>query len=1509
MKGQLEVAMMIDDETSAGREAANLLAYDWDNRDWVPTSPTREWARAATDRFGEIIAGQPAIFRASMKGADRGASTLSPRPFQGLIECLQNADDLGASNLRIAYRGKPRPELLIVHDGTPVTLANVGAMLLPWLSTKDGDADAAGRFGIGQRTLGALGGPITLHASPFHFVMGEDGPISVEPYPDVDGVYQASRRDTMLVIPLVEQVTSETIAAAVRELDVDSLIFLRSIRTLQFHHLDDPSQDLVFAVEVTPQQSGRIEFDDDAAVVDIADVAVVLPAGRAQSYRRYSTRRAIRSGEKRSNKATGYSTPIGVCVPINALPKPLRLYDRMPLPVLTGLPIGLNAQFDPDAARSTLLPNDWNRNRFTDLGQLIAWAALNAFQTSPVAAWNYVPLSAEADKGKGWTADRVRELIVDASHSILRAHLTLRAGSGATPVDDIAYEAEELEALLSEQDVERLTKDKVALPRGNRDSSGRWRLVLGELGCSEIVEVEDALDVVDGDPERGVDWYVLFAAIAERHGLFSTFISRRGLLLADGATVALPARIDIWVLVKTASPAALSTRLGLARQLHPAYFDDEAGTVAFLSKLKGLGVLFDDRDAATDVFSILERGASSLGEAPATIRLEDADLLALRDAWAGLPRERHAELGRNVGQRIELKATWYGTDGRRTTGWARPVEMYLPTVIDREVDSFGIAAGHTPGLKWVDKEYAKVLKQTAGRSAIGAQRLLSAWGVAREPRLIRPKDERVLYSRDSTPASPVATHMRTADQLQSIRAGGAYTHLLDDHWSPDADAVAADIARAPAKTRRKRGVALLATLSRAWERRYSDSATAVSASAYNGYWNRGAEVRATWLARLADVKWMPDAGGGLQRPSDLQIQVPGSPPGPGERSSTVPKLDPQIQRSGILAALGVKAGPTQRDLVDRLRALRKVPVTEAVVAEALTTYQLLAASLRNRSDGVPEGRMTTAQLKNTFRAGAEGLGLLLAGGVWHSPEALLRGPAIFGTRRAFAPHVDGLELLWSALGVELPIASSAIAVLKEIASGPPSPEDLGIAIRALTVVTEGLVDMSPQMRVALRRLPLWTGSEWTTERPVYALEGEALLSSAPATMRVWRPGLTSFAAISSLLEPLGVIRLSPSDFRPASTPSYGMAEGEITRPVFAKAVALLRQELVRADQALLDGLTVDWDQLIAAPVVIDPNLSIVAELASGPVQLPARAHVGREPLCLILRSLSEAGAAEGAGAAIAALFDGDRQKAAWAWAAVWPRASAGEQADGAVLPKARAERGDGKARLEQLAKQAVHRKGKTQVDKSGAKTDASSQPVQVRKLRDLDELEPSEGTVVNAGAKPSGNLVFAERRKATGTRKYDSNAPRNGSNGSSLQRTVLPPASDRERMALDVVRRALRLDSQQLNDLRNARGVGVDAVDELRQCYEIKMSSDSAVPNDITLTASEVEAARNDQDFFLAIVSGLEDGAGKLRVRFIFDPLAQLDVRVRGDLTLTGVSRAEALEFEFDKSEREGEST
>lgn len=127
---------------------------------------------------------------------------------------------------------------------------------------------------------------------------------------------------------------------------------------------------------------------------------------------------------------------------------------------------------------------------------------------------------------------------------------------------------------------------------------------------------------------------------------------------------------------------------------------------------------------------------------------------------------------------------------------------------------------------------------------------------------------------------------------------------------------------------------------------------------------------------------------------------------------------------------------------------------------------------------------------------------------------------------------------------------------------------------------------------------------------------------------------------------------------------------------------------------------------------------------------------------------------------------------------------------------------------------------------------------------------------------------------------------------------MLPPASERERLALSAIKHALRADKKELVDLRARHGVGADVVVDLRQFYEIKMASSSEVPNEITMTASEVARAQAEPDFFLAVVSGLEELTGELRVRFIFDPL-RLAVKIRGDVTLSGVREAEALEFVF----------
>jgi hypothetical protein len=99
----------------------------------------------------------------------------------------------------------------------------------------------------------------------------------------------------------------------------------------------------------------------------------------------------------------------------------------------------------------------------------------------------------------------------------------------------------------------------------------------------------------------------------------------------------------------------------------------------------------------------------------------------------------------------------------------------------------------------------------------------------------------------------------------------------------------------------------------------------------------------------------------------------------------------------------------------------------------------------------------------------------------------------------------------------------------------------------------------------------------------------------------------------------------------------------------------------------------------------------------------------------------------------------------------------------------------------------------------------------------------------------------------------------------------------------------LRPNEQQRHQLL----VGADAIDKSNRYYELKVHAGNA-PNTVSLTASEIERAR-DADFFLVIVSNVEQGTGTPEVRFIADPLHRLAAVDEGSATVSGVHQAEAF--------------
>jgi hypothetical protein len=1480
----------------AGKAAARWLSVSWPEIGDEPERPTFEWAAGAIEELGAIQRSAPAIHRASMRRGQTAAASLSPRPFQGILECVQNADDLGATELRVMLRREPRRELLIVHDGRPVTLADAAAMSLPWVTTKAEDHQSSGRFGIGQQTLRALGDTIVVHSPPFHFELHDDGP-RVSPAADgMRGAYDPEARETMVVVTLREAVGDDDVADAVAELGVRSLMFLRTVRRIVFQDVERPERDVSFALRAHASETRKLLVAGLARDVEHLKLEVTEPVVSAgQVYERYWTQQPVHAGSVRLNKATGEMTPLGLCICRTGADE-ASLYDRVPLPVKLGFPMSLNAQFDPDSARTTILKQPWNTDRIGDLGKLVAAAALFAFDHEPTRAWLHVPLHSEQSV-PDWLGAMLDESVVDECHRRISDDLALPTDAGPKPLPQIVYPAESLEALLTVADLRLLDSERFALSDESRDAAGRWRDVLGELGQTRRLDVSESLELFEHAGHlqgRNPAWFVEMAAVAAHAGLFTAFLTRPSIVLADGRLVSCPSANSSSILVEEADEETLAFHLGVVLKIHPAYMATTESAALVRTKLREASVLVERRDEPFDALQLLARRGDS-GSPP--LRVTDTDVVELRDAWARLSLEQRASLSARIGQSIAVRVITHRSSGKVEETWGRPCDAYLPSAIDREQLSFAKAAGTTPGLSWIDPSYTKLLKTKRQSTDVGAQRLFVALGALREPRLIAPSPLEPPGKRDRRVGSAISAIARPKLQVEALKSMIHASHLLDDRWSPDLEAVVVDIRKAPTRTRVKRALALLSVLSRNWDRHYSDFSTALAVFASDGKWWDIHPIVSTWLARLSEAAWLPNRSNVLKAPVELLLPTKSR----AERSrkdlgALLADVEPSVLRSGILAALGLRTGPSASDLVDGLRRAQMEPVTSALTQRVYAEYQELAEMLVGREESGAR-TMSAAQLRSAFDASSSRRGLILANGQWHAPQAVLRGPPVFGSFRTFAPNIENLDVLWNALNVREPSLDDCIDVLRTLAGLKPTTEREGIMIATLRTMVSKLATAPPQSLRLLRRFPLFTGTGWSRERPAYLAEA-SIAAALPSDLMMWRPGLTSSSELEPLANALGVTRLRLQDFSPRFS-AANVAGGEENRRQFVATVGLLRDSLARDDIALHDSLRVTWNELHLARFVIDPELEICHELTGGRVlTVPTGAHMTAEPLLFVARTLDDGGSAASGGAAVASLFSGDRQKVAWAWGSCWIEAAAGNRASAIILPPTKPEAAaKNHDRLTDLRNDARSRPAKGAGTAASRASNGAPQPSPlVRKLRDVSNLLPDDGSIVNSGATKRG-IVFANAAKSNAAgRTY---SPSAAGQKASPEKDVLPSGGVREDLALDAVRRALRRNPEQIRDIRHRRGLGADAVDELQQCYEIKMSSSTALPQEVSLTESEVHAAQTDPDFFLAIVTGLEEGEGELRVRFIFDPLNTLSVRFKGDLTLTGIPEAEALEFRF----------
>ena len=122
-------------------------------------------ARAAVRRLGELFEQLPGSVAAALEAAGSSGELLSSDRLQGLAEILQNADDAGASEVRLLLRDD---DLLMSHNGGEMRLRHVLGVAMPWFSTKRAESESFGRFGIGLSALRSISTMIEVHCSPYH---------------------------------------------------------------------------------------------------------------------------------------------------------------------------------------------------------------------------------------------------------------------------------------------------------------------------------------------------------------------------------------------------------------------------------------------------------------------------------------------------------------------------------------------------------------------------------------------------------------------------------------------------------------------------------------------------------------------------------------------------------------------------------------------------------------------------------------------------------------------------------------------------------------------------------------------------------------------------------------------------------------------------------------------------------------------------------------------------------------------------------------------------------------------------------------------------------------------------------------------------------------------------------------------------------------------------------------------------------------------------------------------
>ena len=1455
-----------------GRQAALLIWDDDPGAASIEDPRHPDFSAGVMTGLSLAMAKAPGLMRKVVRHAAAAAEDLNVEAFQGIVEVLQNADDLGATNVRIALRTLDgKRHLLIVHDGSPVTCHHVLAMTLPYLTTKSGDADQKGRFGIGLKTLRRISSRIAIHGAPYHFSAQGLDVVGEPPASGIEAFYDPAT-DTMLVLDLVAEFDPAALDVWFDAWDEDGLLFLKSVRRFEWIDLDTGT---TRERRVTVQDWSELALDD---ALDLTLEMRVI-TGSAGSWTVYRAKIPRPAGIDRSHKATGETTAISLALPDHAHPGGLFIGFRTRVPV--ALPFSIDAQFDPSTAREGLIDNAWNKWLIGQCGRVLSMIARHLLSCTPSSAWTYIP-----------TPDECVGLVDDVwPHAAFEdAFQQARDDTGACSLlvdgqmialSAVAYESSALQGFLVGEDVRRLVPDATALGAKPRDTAGRWRRVLDAIGVSLVVGV-DALAAGFRETlfsDRPIDWWIRAADRLTQNLDIAALHDTPCWLTDQLSPVSAAAKGE------TARPLLIGEPLSdfarswsLFERLHDRYAETGAGKRA-LAWLNGQASVAAMVDAADE----LEAFAEAYEDRPVTVN--DLELRAIRDRFDLLTDRRAEPLGPRVGAGLLLDGFVY-RGGKRADTKVSPTSAYLSRTIDNDHPYWPDAAAQLPEIAWIASSYEERLKTGATRISRkrsdgiisrAARKFLMLLGATCSPRV-------------------VAVGRRTGgtgQRSEALRAMGA-EYVNEDFVSPDLDRVLSSMRGLPKKDRKLRSVALLKAMSRYWDSYAGMMTTPAFHMAIKYEYNKG-KVESDWLCRLRETEWIAVGTGELTIPERAvvrtsQTQTLYAP------KSFIAGIGGEDLRGGFAQALKLITDVRVSDLVTLVETFRDSPA--AVDSErALQAYRALAKFCPSPIGwNTKIGDTNLHVLKQRFSAGTGLVWVPDPGscGAWRRPSQLLSGKDIFHDQTRFVPGGPNCSALWGALGVARPGLDDCIDVLRSLAAKPYSVSIEAVLIDVYRFIEPLLPKATRAQRERLRALPLGTTDGWATRRPIHHVEDRELreqLSLVRSDLRFWTPPC-DIHALPNVVAALGLTATSPQLVVAEDAAARAQGDGIALR--FQACVDHLSNELARHDPAARDRIGMAWATLRDIPLAVHTGPFRVRMLddriASTPVTVEMQAVLRRDPPLLTI--------AENAfqqrnrcGRVIASLFAPEaRHRIEAEWVASW--VASGEM----VVERMTLASDEEHARA--LAAQAA-----AAVIAPGSKIKVSPPASRKPTAAPPRRLKAAHGGVASVEIVKGGPLKPAPAKTPLATVPPPSPPappPSPGSTGA-----VEYDTRDLEQRGWEILREILKSSTApEIVDFRKRHHIGADGVIDWKTFVELKATGRGS-QGSVELSASEYERAREQGlNFMLALVSGLEEGE-RTQVRLILDPVNRAAVRAVGSMRLVGLADAPAIVMYLDDADAE----